>query len=252
MGMLIFPKIFTLFLLAWICHYCNDLYLKNNKFNESHKAYGILGRKNYRLLAKNELANKNVHVHLLDKASNYRDNRRMKNGAENITIYKQLGKNNLNKLELYRNDYKKRYNKKSGLAKLECYCEKKVFDKFDHICSLEENIKNGKKHLIKKLYKSYGLPIVLLSLFSLIGIIIPILDKCYNMHPWLSCGINENDQDKHKDCITKLNYICGTNCVLFMPFYIILLSTSIYLFLKFLKYKRLKSGKTKMNNTSYI
>ncbi|SCA82039.1 Plasmodium exported protein, unknown function, partial [Plasmodium vivax] len=224
----------------------------NNKFNESHKAYRILGRKNNRLLAKHELANKNVRVNLLDKASNYRDNRRIKNEAENITIYKQLGKNNLNKLELYRKDYRKRYNKKKGVAKLECYCEKKAFDKFDHICSLEESIKNGKKHLIKKLHKNYGLPIVLLTLFSLIGLIIPILDKCDKIHDMFKCNVDMNTETGHDSCKTNLNYICGSNVVIFMPFYIILLSTSIYLFVKFLKYKRLKSGKNKINNTPYI
>ncbi|VUZ99672.1 Plasmodium exported protein, unknown function [Plasmodium vivax] len=226
--------------------------LNNNILNKAYNSSDHLGVRTDRLLAKNELGNKILHANLQNKASDYRDHRRVMNGSDNITIYKQLGKSNLSKLELYRKDYKKRYNKKNGIAKLECYCEKKAFDKFDHICSLEESIKNGKKHLIKKLHKNYGLPIVLLTLFSLIGLIIPILDKCDKIHPWLSCGTSGTDQDKHKDCITKLNYICGTNCVLFMPFYIILLSTSIYLFLKFLKYKRLKSGKTKMNNTSYI
>ncbi|SCA83660.1 Plasmodium exported protein, unknown function, partial [Plasmodium vivax] len=224
--------------------------LNNNILNKAYNSSDHLGVRTDRLLAKHELTNKNLHVNLQNKAFDYRDNRKVKNKSDDVNIYNQLGKNKLSKLELYRKDYKKRYNKKDGVAKLECYCEKKVFDKFDHICSLEESIKNGKKHLIKKLHKNYGLPIVLLTLFSLIGIIIPILDKCEKIHDIINCGISGSTG--HDDCQNKLDYICGSNVVIFMPFYIILLSTCIYLFVKFLKYKRLKSGKTKMNNALYI
>ncbi|SCA81907.1 Plasmodium exported protein, unknown function, partial [Plasmodium vivax] len=223
--------------------------LNNNIYNKTYMENDTLGIRIDRLLARSELAQKEERNILQHKSSDYRDNRRMKNGSDNIKTYNKLGKNNLNKLELYKKDYRKRYNKKNKIAKLECYCEKNVFDKFDHICILEENIKNGKKHLKKNLFKNYGLSIVLLSLFSLIGIIIPILDIYDKIHDMI-CPIN--GISSHDDCTTKAEYICGTNYVLFMPFYIILLLTSIYLFAKFLKYKRLKSGKTKMKNRPYI
>ncbi|SCA83707.1 Protein of unknown function, putative, partial [Plasmodium vivax] len=222
--------------------------MNNNIFNKTNMSDGILGIRIDRLLAKRELSQKEERNNLLHKPSDYINNRGLQKGAENISKYNTLGKNKLNNWELYRKNYEKRYNKKKGISKLECYCENKIFDKFDHIYDLEEKIKNGKKHLKKKLYKKYGLPIVLLNLFPLLALIIPTLDKYYNMHPWLSCGITDNDPNKHESSKTIITYICGTNIAFFITFSIILLLIFIYILLKALKYKRLKEGSIIIKN----
>ncbi|SCA81708.1 Protein of unknown function, putative, partial [Plasmodium vivax] len=222
--------------------------LNNNILNNAYMSEDRVGIRTDRLLAKYELGIKNERSILLDKTSDYRNNSRMPKEAENMSKYNMIGKNVLNNFEYYRKNYEKRYNKKKGIAKLECYCEKKVFDNLDYICSLEEKIKSGKKRLKNILYKNYGLPIVLFLLFSLLGLIIPILDEYHNIHKMMSCGISSSKPEDHEKCKTIVMCILGSNIAFFMTFVIILLFVFIYIFLKTLKYKRLKEGRIKIKN----
>ncbi|VUZ99765.1 Plasmodium exported protein, unknown function [Plasmodium vivax] len=240
--------------------------LIKNKLNKTYMADDALLIRIDRLLAKHELSNKNLHANLQYKESDYRDNRRMKNGSENKKIYNQLCKNNLSKLELYRKDYKKRYNKKNGIAKLECYCENKIFNKFDHICSLVNKAKNEKTNVKKRIFKKYALPIILLSLFSLLALIMPIIFSKYNplSEKWCFNGCegkhsSKDAQEAHSSGgFTKIpiDYetykLIGTvNCIYLFVTLHIALFVSIYICYKIIKYEGLKAGKSKMSAKEY-
>ncbi|KMZ91869.1 hypothetical protein PVMG_04428 [Plasmodium vivax Mauritania I] len=98
-----------------------------------------------RLLAKHELKNNLYKTNVGQNYEDYGMNKNIKNGAEKKSTYSQVKGDKLNKLDAYKKGYKHRHSKKKGLAKFECYCEKKIFDKIDYIYELSRTMKNAKK-----------------------------------------------------------------------------------------------------------
>ncbi|KMZ98410.1 hypothetical protein PVNG_04354 [Plasmodium vivax North Korean] len=242
MRILIFVKIFAFILLTWICHFCNNLCLYNYKLNKTYMTNDALGIRIDRLLAKYELAVKNERSKLLGKSSDYRNNRRMQKGDENISKYNKLGKSKLNNLELYKKNYEKRYNSKKGLAKWECYCENIIFDKFDCVCSLNEKMQSVNKLLMKNVHNKCVLPIVLISLLVSLGSITPILSYMGVTHNTSLCKSSVRKyNDKHADCILEAIKILNIHRSIYFPLLIMFLLGIIYVILKVLKYKRLKN-----------
>ncbi|KMZ93249.1 hypothetical protein PVMG_06149 [Plasmodium vivax Mauritania I] len=114
----------------------------------------ILNRVIHRLLAKDELYNELGYV---GKGGQFlRDSigKGKKNVADVIPISSQLNKKGSNNVETYMQNYKRRYEKKKGLYKLDCYCEKKVFDKLNYIYTLSDKMRNDKKGFKKKYVKN--------------------------------------------------------------------------------------------------
>ncbi|GAW84133.1 hypothetical protein PGO_001270 [Plasmodium gonderi] len=84
----------------------------------------------------------------------------------------------LKDLETYINEYNDRYAKRIGLGKMDCYCEKKIFDAIDKI---DKAGKNDNKKLKKKIHSKYGFCFVTTCLIPLLGVILPVLDKITGM-----------------------------------------------------------------------
>ncbi|KMZ77145.1 hypothetical protein PVIIG_06182 [Plasmodium vivax India VII] len=188
----------------------------------------------------------------------------VKSTSDDLTKCAQLKKKGLNDLDLYQKLYKHRYSKRNVLGKLECYCEKSIFDKIGYIENLAEKMQNNKKSFIKKVLGKYGVGILLFSLFPITGILFPILfgsiDKNDKTAIISFCTHSDSEQSTN-DCsstmITRetaklLEGIIPTIKNIFyyvLPTIVILFT--IYTFVKVLKYERLRSGKDKMSIKEY-
>ncbi|KMZ85854.1 hypothetical protein PVBG_03319 [Plasmodium vivax Brazil I] len=218
-----------------------------------------------RLLAKHELKSDLYKTHVRQNYTDYGMNKNIKNGAEKKSTYSQVKGKSLNKLDAYKQGYKHRYSRKKGLAKFECYCEKKVFDKIEYINCLGEGKKGGKKSVTKTILNKYTIRFFLFSLLPFLGLIIHILfgngdaeTKNYFNVFWGDC--NDLTDEEPKTCkngylhipekatmaIFCLNYIIS---YAFLAVFIILI---IYTFIKIIKYEKLKAGKGKMSAKEYV
>ncbi|SCA83631.1 Protein of unknown function, putative, partial [Plasmodium vivax] len=189
-----------------------------------------------------------------DRISGNNSHNHEKGTSDDLSKYSQLKKRGLNDLDLYKNLYKHRYSKKNVLGKFDCYCEKKIFDKYDYICELAKRKKNEKKFLKKRILGRYGIPLILLALIPLFGFIFvmlvsgekdkreSIIDFC-TMDPTDTC----NAIHVTKDNLNKLQNLGEAIQIIslyILPIIIVLFIT--YIFIKILKYEKLNSGKDKM------
>ncbi|SCA83753.1 Protein of unknown function, putative [Plasmodium vivax] len=96
----------------------------------------------------------------------YFENNETSNYHDYVSTYRNMKNSDSKKLKLYKTSYRHRYSKKKGLEKLDCYCEKILFDKFDYLhncyCEkilfdkfdyLHKNMKNRDSKKLK-LYKT--------------------------------------------------------------------------------------------------
>ncbi|KMZ82389.1 hypothetical protein PVIIG_05560 [Plasmodium vivax India VII] len=167
-----------------------------------------------------------------------------------------------NDLDSYKKDYKRRHDKKKGLARLDCYYENKIFDKIDYIYDLAKRMRNDKKTYKKYIYRKFTIHFTIFALLPLLGIIIPILfggekpqDRIVRL-TYGSCRNKGSDGNCTKgfihctkDQIRAIGYL---NFIFFLALAIIVLLSVIYIFVKIIKYERLKAGKGKMSGKEYI
>ncbi|SCO66143.1 Protein of unknown function, putative, partial [Plasmodium vivax] len=176
-----------------------------------------------------------------------------------ISSYGRLNSVRLNHLDNYMKGYNKRYSKKSGFAKLDCYCEKKIFDKIDYINKLAEKMQNNKKSYKKQIFNKFVFKFILFALLPLLGLIFPILfggkDKDDTIIKWCKKShdtgkickfypVVHGTQEAY-DAVTYMNYVI---------FYLLLTTVIfviIYAFIKLIKYEKLKAGKGKMKAKEY-
>ncbi|VUZ99905.1 Plasmodium exported protein, unknown function, partial [Plasmodium vivax] len=164
-------KNLTFIILIWICYLKCDNHIIGRIVENEYKAKRTSFTRFSRLLAKHEIQ-KNLKSHSQSKKfSDNIMNKNMKNALEITSNYGELNKRIKNDLDSYKKGYKRRYSKKNILGKLECYCEKKVFDKFDDIIKLSENMKNDKKSLKKVILKKHCKGIIILTSILLIELI---------------------------------------------------------------------------------
>ncbi|KMZ94668.1 hypothetical protein PVMG_02557 [Plasmodium vivax Mauritania I] len=166
---------------------------------------------------------------LIEKLSEDVKDKNYKTVKKNTSIYGQLKKQGLNELDIYKKSFACKYSKKKGLTKLDCYCEKKIFDKLEGICSLAKNMKDDKK-CFKKVCKRYGIPFGLSIIFVFIVGIFNALDGC-----GLKCLISAT---KAADTLFYVGY---TILLDILPITIFLVL--IYIMIKVIKYDRLVEGK---------
>ncbi|SCA82036.1 Protein of unknown function, putative, partial [Plasmodium vivax] len=218
-----------------------------------------------RLLAKHELKNDLYKTHVRQNYTDYGMNKNIKNGTEKKSTYSQVKGDSLNKLDAYKKGYNRRYSKKKGLAKFECYCEKKVFDKIEYINSLGEGKKSGKKSFTKTIFNKYTIRFFLFALLPFLGLIIHILfgnsdkeTKNYFNVFWGDCHDPVNAQT---DLTCKNSYlhisdnatmaIFCLNYIISYAFLAVSITLIIYTFIKIIKYEKLRAGKGKMSAKEY-
>ncbi|KMZ88715.1 hypothetical protein PVBG_05571 [Plasmodium vivax Brazil I] len=185
--------------------------------------------RHFRLLAIKNGIPKEIEYASCGNAFSYEKYKKLKTKKEDSSTYKRLKREGLNDMEIYKKSFQCKYNKKKGLAKLDCHCEKKIFDKLDVIRLLAKNMKDDKK-CFKKVCKRYGLPFALSFIFAFtLGIII-VLDGC-----GIKCLLSAtNGADSYF-------YVGYSILLIILPIIIFLVIS--YITIKIKKYYRLVEGK---------
>ncbi|VVA00280.1 Plasmodium exported protein, unknown function [Plasmodium vivax] len=207
-----------------------------------------------RLLAKHDLGKELRYTGLREKLSDNNMDYRKKNVAENVSKYSQIKGIESNNFDAYMKDYKRRYGEKKGLYKLDCYCEKKVFNKIHHIDEIAQRFKNDNKSFKKCFLKEYSIGLIFFSLIRALGLILPILfgakgfgdgilKACndgthYTSNPPPSC--NNSHPSSGNDGI---NNICLDNKIFSFIMIIVVFVVIIYILIKFIKSEKLKTAK---------
>ncbi|VVA00095.1 Plasmodium exported protein, unknown function [Plasmodium vivax] len=199
--------------------------------------------------------------------------------SENISRFSHKNDKGLNNFDVYMKNYNRRYSQKKGLSKLDCYYEKKIFDKFQNICELAKKANYDKKRCKKLFYRKYGIGLILFSFLPVLGFIFPILGLIlFILLPLLGfifpilfwseedkpALINFCTEEKHAQSSSRRTHDHTCNCypllisekallvidrfntVFFAIIAIINAAIIIYVLIKVLKYERLNSKKVKM------
>ncbi|VVA00182.1 Plasmodium exported protein, unknown function [Plasmodium vivax] len=262
-----FLKNFTIIFLIWMClTYYDDTFpksLENKKNYDKHLNIDF-----NRLLARHDLQRESEYRNMREKLSYSGTYKKEINLSGNTSTYSHVKKKESNNIDIYMKNYKDRYTQKKGLSKLDCYCEKKLFDKICYIDNLREKMKSNKKSLKKKIIKKYGYALIIISLVPVILGIFPLLhNRLYSLLPKFcleKCGLKHKDKIKDiqgnekfhynvllpisKTTWYALNYL--NSFILWLSIFFVL-SLVIYIFLKLIKYERLRRGKGKMNVKEY-
>ncbi|KMZ88874.1 hypothetical protein PVBG_06071 [Plasmodium vivax Brazil I] len=218
-----------------------------------------------RLLGKLECNEELYDLHLRGKLVNYGMSPKNTNEEDVISTYGNIKKRRRINLYDHKKGYKNRYSKKKGLAKLDCYCEKILFDKFDYLHNIAEKRKNCRTSFMEKILNKYGYRLILFSLLPIVGLIFPALfvKEEGRRDPLLYFCAHQghSESGNYKDCKAKI--VSETTLAYLKVFYYIniiifcfiiptiYLSMLIYGFIKVVKYERLKSGKDKMSFKEY-
>ncbi|SCA82199.1 Protein of unknown function, putative, partial [Plasmodium vivax] len=224
-----------------------------------------------RSLAKHDIRNEYKLGQFKEKYSDFEINENVKNGDKFISTYEDINVKNINVLDTYMKDYKKRYSKKKWLGKLDCYCEKRIFDKIDHIQNIAEKLKKNKKFNINKIQRKYTYGLIIFGSLPLLGLVIPLFFNDLNplMKKWCFKGCksfhrksrstytNErahNELGLIKQAIEKDTWITITtaNTVFLCVSTVIVTLVLIYVLKKVIKYSCLKDGKRKMCTKAYF
>ncbi|KMZ76772.1 hypothetical protein PVIIG_05853, partial [Plasmodium vivax India VII] len=221
-----------------------------------HEHDNILNISICRSLARYEQKNELIDTRFKDNLPDRNLHKNRRNVSEHIPTYSSVRSKASNNFDLYMKNYKRRYGKKKGLSKLDCYCEKKVFDKILYIKKLSENVHNDKKRFKKIFLKKYGIGLIFFALIPALGFIYYIL---FGIKYWKLKGVfpfcdNDQHNESNKDDCPKwhefelehqMHYMWLFNAIFSFTMIAIIYTFLIYIIIKFIKYEKLKSGKGK-------
>ncbi|KMZ89616.1 hypothetical protein PVMG_06073 [Plasmodium vivax Mauritania I] len=241
-------KYFTFTFLIWTYHTYNDLVLYNESIHDNRFIL-IFNR----LLAKQDLQYELPYGNLREKLSVDRLNKNGKNMLGDISTYSAVKRKESNNLDDYMKEYERRYATKKGLFKLDCYWEKNIFDKIEHINIMAEKTHSHKKRFIKKILNKYTIFLFSFALFPYLGFIIPALfgdKKPKNRFMNLYFGKCSGTDEYYSTCDngvyhvpTEWSYaLFYTNYIFIFLSIIAFISIFIYTTVKIIKYEFLKHG----------
>ncbi|KMZ88799.1 hypothetical protein PVBG_05711 [Plasmodium vivax Brazil I] len=199
----------------------------------------------YRLLAEHDLKTGLYDKKIEDNLLKYRDNGIVKIDNYDSSVYKKLQKRCSNDLKIYKQQFKRKYKKRKGLKRLDCYCEKKIFDMIDILGEQPVGTSGNNIKLKKNIVRKLGIRAILMCLVPLIGIILPILDEIKGSTQSNNC----NQSLLLVSGIPKSVYIIYG--ILFIILTYIILFSIIYTMKKVVKYHRLEAGRGKLNFSEY-
>ncbi|VUZ99248.1 Plasmodium exported protein, unknown function [Plasmodium vivax] len=241
----------------------NDLEMKFKQDRSSNTNFN-------RLLAKHEFKEDLDDLNLGENLVDCEMPPNINNEVDDTSTYANLKKRKPINLYSYKKGYKKRYSKKKGLAKIDCYCEQFLFNKFDNIYYLAKNHKHDKKSYKKKFMNKYGYTLILFSLIPFLGLIYPmifnkhntLLSKCCfkgcsKEHHSTGAKSEQRNNNESKDYTllnideNTWNIIDTIQRVTLCLSVIIVLCVIFYILVKVIKYERLKARKDKMTVKEY-
>ncbi|KMZ83305.1 hypothetical protein PVBG_06152 [Plasmodium vivax Brazil I] len=265
----VFLKIVTIIILIWTDHFHGDVYNYGRTIEDKNKRGSSLNIRFERYLAEYEGEAEIDKTALYINSPYYFENKGTSNYDDNVSIYGNIKNRDSIKLNLYKTGYKHRYAKKKGLSKLDCYYEKKVFDKIDYIYDLAKKMRNDKKSFKKKIYNKFAIPLFVFALLPLLGIIFPILFEGKfgeRLIPWTrhKCPTYPTSRkDGNCGLCPKGYYHLFTgkysfsisycfNAIISCILIFMVITVIFYTLIKVIKYEALKAGKGKMNRKEYI
>ncbi|VVA00007.1 Plasmodium exported protein, unknown function [Plasmodium vivax] len=257
---------FTIFLKKFTFLFLVLSYLTYNDVNRTWNT------KFNRLLARREQLSGLESTKLREKLSDRRPYMEKRNVYGNLSAYSGIKSKASNNIDLYMKNYKRRYGKKKGLSKLDCYCENKVFNKFNNICDIGKKMQYDEKRSKNFFVKKYGIGLILFALIPTLGLIFPILfgdfykmPGIFGLCPSRNEGSHFNDKGSHKNsgeyasCSKKwmydnentINKFGEISCIFSFIMIAIVFLVLFYIFIKIIKYEKIKAGKGKMNVKEY-
>ncbi|SCA83684.1 Plasmodium exported protein, unknown function [Plasmodium vivax] len=254
-------KLFTFLLLIW--NQNNGVGHLDKSLEKKYKSDISLNMNFNRLLAKHDRQRELKYSRQGAQLANDIINKNTRNVLKDTPSYVQLSKKGKTGLDVYMNEYKRRYRKKKGLSKLECYCEKKVLDKLHGLYAAGEKLKNEKKSLKNFFLKKYGIGLILFALMPAVSLIYYIL---FGAGSWWDAIIkfcrtaSHISDEKLSGCQNRheykwkpyIDYIHPALMVFTFTMIIIILLFVFYTLIKVVKYEKLKSGKDKMSLKEYL
>ncbi|CAI7721815.1 Plasmodium exported protein, unknown function [Plasmodium vivax] len=252
-------KIFMFILLTWVYKHYTDEDVFGRTWDKEWKHDKCLFFICKRLLSKHEKVYELKDPLQPSKIRNKANDYKLMNDKIYNPIYDRMKRETTNNLEVYKKKYEKRYKKKNRLAKLDCYCEKKIFDIIGKVETLAENMHNNRKSLKGIIYKRLCFPLFLISLLPFCGFMFPLFfDTIFGGVNCYSECTQHDSQGSHRGKFYKTkiskaqwNEIVILNKVIIFLLIIIVIIVLIYILIKVIKYERLKSGKCKMNIKEY-
>ncbi|KMZ83276.1 hypothetical protein PVBG_05903 [Plasmodium vivax Brazil I] len=223
----------------------------------------------FRSLANHEIRKNVKYQSKIENWSDVKMNKKIKVCKNDKSTYDYL-QNGINDLESYKNNYKQRYSKKKGLAKIDCYLEKKVFDKIEYIENIAGKMTHKKNTNRKIIFNKYTMGFILFALLHSLGFIFPTLfsgeKREDRLIPWsnLSCPTDSNGIKKDPCYVCEKGYYHlftgkGTYAIYYKLnaaiTYILLVAACFMVFytlIKVIKYVKIKSGRGKMNAKEYF
>ncbi|VUZ99531.1 Plasmodium exported protein, unknown function [Plasmodium vivax] len=238
-------QIFKFLFFIKIASFINSL----SKSLENGKVFNIsLDVRTHRSLAKSEQENELGNIRLKHKTSNNVDNHKLLyiNDNNNNNTYDKVKRGIPSHMEAYLRNYHSRYTKEKGIKKLDCYCEKKLFKSLHKISKLAEQKNISKSRIKRIIFTKYGLLLFIISLLPLLALAIPV-DK-WKVHSIENCEAKQNAGSykiDHGKCTDTLIEDNSYRLVFISISTIIILLFIIYIFIKIMKYNRIKSGMLK-------
>ncbi|KNA00882.1 hypothetical protein PVNG_06132 [Plasmodium vivax North Korean] len=224
-----------------------------------------------RSLAKHDIRNEFKQGQFKEKYSDYGINKSIKNRDKFISTYEDINEKNINVLDTYMKDYKQRYSKKKGLEKLDCYFEKRIFDKIDHIQNIAEKIQKNKKFNKNKIPRKYIYGLIIFGSLPFLGLVILLffndynpliknwcLKGCQSKHGKTGSDITAEKVHTEMDFIWKdidqntWNMITTANTVFLCVSTVVVTFVLFYVLKKVIKYSCLKDGKRKICAKAYF
>ncbi|KNA02387.1 hypothetical protein PVNG_01541 [Plasmodium vivax North Korean] len=234
----------TFVVLNWLYNPRSDIFYAHNCLDAYYN-----DNRTFHIITHRTLAKDDVNLKVTETIHNNGEDYISVSKNKETTTYHHLNHDKPNKLEAYKKSFNYRYAKKKGVNKFDCYCERKIFKGIEKIDKIAEDISN-KNQLKRLIYKKYGLRFILFFLFTLIGIIIPILNACSSGEEIKECNVPGHDVISGSDVKKSYLHIIEENFPLSNIYFtfiivlgIIIFFSSIYILTKIIKYDELKNGK---------
>ncbi|VVA00195.1 Plasmodium exported protein, unknown function [Plasmodium vivax] len=170
-------KFITFIFFIWIYQKYDDEFSFNKGLENICNSKDSIYIEAYRLLAKQDLKMGLYDKNLEDNLLKHSDNGILKFDNYGSSVYDKLQKSCSNGLKIYKKQFKHKYSRKKGLKRLDCYCEKKIFDMIDILGEQPVGTSGNNIKLKKNIVRKLGIRAILMCLVPLIGIILPILDE---------------------------------------------------------------------------
>ncbi|KMZ89631.1 hypothetical protein PVMG_06134 [Plasmodium vivax Mauritania I] len=183
------------------------------------------------------------------KTDDNRDNHKLAYRRVNNNTYEQLKNSTSDNVESYLNLYNKRYSKKKGLKKFDCYYEKKLYKSLNKLEKLAKKRDTSKSRIISIICRKYGLPLILLCLIPLLTLAMPkiLTWRKYKKRTRVTITFSDNKTMNNQILLRGIRPNIDSSlqyCFLLISF-VMVMSVIIYTYIKILKYKRVKAGMLK-------